>query len=82
MRALNPHIGTYLELEGGERLGVRRAHAAEGGPGEGRIAEGDGVLLLGTAEAALALEQVQPPGKRAMSAAEFLRGHPIPSRAL
>ena len=82
VRALNPHIGTYVELEGGARLGVRRAHAAEDGPGKGRIAEGDGVLLLGTVDSALALEQVQPPGKRAMSAAEFVRGHPIPSRAV
>jgi methionyl-tRNA formyltransferase len=82
VRALNPHIGTYLELEGGERLGVRRAHAAEGGPAQGLIAEGDGVLLLGTEDAALALEQVQPPGKRAMSADEFLRGHPVPPRAV
>src|SRR5258705_9317434 len=25
VRALNPHIGTWIELPGGERLGVRRA---------------------------------------------------------
>jgi methionyl-tRNA formyltransferase len=27
VRALTPHIGAYLELDGGERLGVRRARA-------------------------------------------------------
>jgi methionyl-tRNA formyltransferase len=82
VRGLNPHIGTHLELVGGDRLGVRRAHAAEQGLDEGRIVEGDGMLLLGTADAALALEEVQPPGKRAMPAAEFVRGYPIPSRAI
>jgi methionyl-tRNA formyltransferase len=82
VRGLNPHIGTHLELVGGDRLGVRQAHAAEQELDEGRIVEGDGVLLLGTADAALALEEVQPPGKRAMPAAEFVRGYPIPSRAI
>jgi methionyl-tRNA formyltransferase len=31
VRALTPHIGAYLELEGGERLGVRRARALKAG---------------------------------------------------
>jgi methionyl-tRNA formyltransferase len=31
VRALHPHIGTYVEPDGGERLGVRRAAAATGG---------------------------------------------------
>ena len=30
VRALNPHIGTYLTLEGEERLGVRRARTVPG----------------------------------------------------
>lgn len=84
VHALNPHIGTHLELSGGERLGVRRAHAVEGAPALGRIEvdEAAGLLVLGTASAGLALEVVQVPGKRAMPVAEFLRGHPAPSRAL
>ena len=84
VRALNPHIGTHIELEGGERLGVRRAHAVEAAPAEGRVVadEAEGVLVLGTAQAGLALEVVQPPGKRAMPAAEFMRGYPVPSRAV
>jgi methionyl-tRNA formyltransferase len=61
---------------------VRRARAVESGPPPGRIEEVEGMLLLGTPSAALALEQVQPPGKRAMAAAEFLRGHPVPSQAV
>ena len=82
VRALNPHIGTHLELEDGERLGVRRARAVEGAPAKGQIEYGDGVLVLGTADAGLALEVVQPPGKRAIGAAQFARGYPIPSRAI
>src|SRR3954467_6816272 len=29
VRALNPHIGTWIELHGGERLGVRKARVAD-----------------------------------------------------
>jgi methionyl-tRNA formyltransferase len=82
VRALNPHIGTYLELEDGERLGVRRAHAVSGGPAPGTIEQRDEALVLGTASEGLELEEVQAPGKRAMPAPEFLRGHPVPGRAI
>ena len=81
VRALNPHIGCYLELEGGERLGVRSARADPGGGLEqGRLA-GDGGLRLGSAEGALVLEMVQPPGRRPMPADAYLRGHSLPSLA-
>ena len=47
-RALNPHIGAFLRLEGDDRLGVIRAEAVPGGPAEG-VLEGNGEgLLLGT----------------------------------
>jgi methionyl-tRNA formyltransferase len=82
VRALTPHIGTYIELESGERLGVRSARAAADGPRAGVIEAGDARLLLGSSDGALELEVVQPPGKKAMSAAEFLRGHDPPSKAL
>jgi methionyl-tRNA formyltransferase len=45
------------------------------------IEERDGRLLLGTAAEGLELEEVQAPGKRAMPASEFLRGHPLPPPA-
>jgi methionyl-tRNA formyltransferase len=83
VRGLNPHVGTYIELEGGERLGVRQARPVEAaGLAPGRIEERDETLVLGCADAALELESVQPPGKKAMPAAEFLRGYPVPSRAV
>jgi methionyl-tRNA formyltransferase len=81
VRALNPHVGTFIELPGEERLGVRRAHAAPAGPPQGEFAPGEGKFVLGTAEGGLVLELVQAPGKRAMSAEEFLRGHGPPTRA-
>jgi methionyl-tRNA formyltransferase len=81
VRALTPHIGAHLELDGGGRLGVCSAHAVADGPTEGEIEVRGEELLLGTSDGALRLEVVQPPGGKPMSAADFLRGHPAPSRA-
>ena len=76
VRALNPHVGAWLELEGGERLGVRRAALAiDGqGPAPGGLEVADGHLLYGSARGALELLEVQPAGKRPMDAADWLRG--------
>ena len=82
VRALTPHIGAFLELEGGGRLGVRAGRAVENGPGPGEIEPRDGELVLGCSEGALLLERVQAPGGKAMSAPDFLRGHPTPGRAV
>jgi methionyl-tRNA formyltransferase len=77
VRALHPHIGAWVELPGGDRLGVRRAQAALEGPEPepGELAAEDGRLLLGTSAGALELIEVQPAGGRAMEAAAWLRGH-------
>jgi methionyl-tRNA formyltransferase len=82
VRALRPHIGTYLELDGGERLGVREAVAVPAGPPAGELRTFHGEILLGSGDGALRLEVVQPPGKKPMSAADFLRGHDPPAKAL
>jgi methionyl-tRNA formyltransferase len=82
VRALNPHIGAYLELDGGERLGVRAAAAEAGGDLElGRLAASEGALRLGCAQGSLRLEIVQPEGRRPMAADAYLRGHALPSLA-
>jgi len=81
VRALTPHVGAYLELVGGGRLGVRRAGALAAGPGPGEVREEGGALLVGCAEGALRLEQVQPPGGKPMPADAYLRGHPLPALA-
>jgi methionyl-tRNA formyltransferase len=76
VRALTPHVGTFLELPSGERLGIRRAGlAAEGADlEEGALAARDDRLLLGTCSGALELIEVQPPGGRPMDAGAYLRG--------
>jgi methionyl-tRNA formyltransferase len=76
IRALTPHVGAYVELPSGERLGVLRATLA---PTEdlppGELAARDGRLLYGANPGALELLEVQPAGKRAMAASDWLRGH-------
>jgi methionyl-tRNA formyltransferase len=76
VRALTPHIGAYVPLDGGERLGVRRVALAAGvddiAPGE--LVERESGLLYGAAQGALELIEVQPPGKRPMEASAWLRG--------
>jgi methionyl-tRNA formyltransferase len=76
VRALHPHVGAWLELPDGDRLGVQRAAATgDEGPAPGRLAGDDERLLYGTANGALELLQVQPAGGRPMDAAAWLRGH-------
>jgi methionyl-tRNA formyltransferase len=76
VRALTPHIGAYVELDGDAKLGVTRAALAAGiddvPPGE--LTERDGRLLYGAVQGALELIEVQPPGKKPMEAAAWLRG--------
>jgi methionyl-tRNA formyltransferase len=81
VRGLTPHVGAYLELEDGSRLGVVAAQDVPGGPDEGAIAVTEGELMLGSADGGLRLDVVQPPGKKPMNAADFLRGHEPPAKA-
>jgi methionyl-tRNA formyltransferase len=76
VRALTPHLGAYVELEDGERLGVRRASLAPG-PNEiapGALAVRDSRLLYGAGQGALELLEVHPAGRRPMPASDWLRG--------
>jgi methionyl-tRNA formyltransferase len=83
VRALRPHIGAYLELEGGERLGVHAARIAPANALEpGAIVAAEGSLVLGCVDGGLLLEAIQPPGGRSLAADAYLRGHPAPARAL
>jgi methionyl-tRNA formyltransferase len=79
VRALTPHIGTYVELDDGERLGVRRAALAAGvdDVDRGALEERDSRLLYGASPGALELLEVQPPGKRPMDAEAWLRGNRV-----
>lgn len=64
VRALSPHIGAWGEVDG-RRLVVWRARAAEPGTEEARDR-----LVVGGVE----LLEVQPEGRRRMTAADYLRG--------
>jgi methionyl-tRNA formyltransferase len=75
VRALTPHIGAQVELPDGSWLGVRSVRAVAAGDGPpGRISF-DGVRpVLATADGALELVEVVPPGRRAMSGEDYVRG--------
>ena len=77
VRALTPHIGAWVELPGGERLGVLRAAADDGSEAlaRGELREVVGRLLLGCAAGVLELVDVRPAGGRPMPADAWLRGH-------
>lgn len=75
VRALNPHVGTWIELPGGNRLGVRRAAVSTESAAPGSLVAENGRLLWGCAGGALELLVVQPPGGRPMDAQDFVRGH-------
>lgn len=83
VRALTPHVGAHADTAEAGRLGVRRAAVPADSPAlpPGRLAAADGRLFLGCAGGALELLEVQPPGKRAMEAAAYLRGRPDLPRA-
>ncbi|MGO9975323.1 MAG: methionyl-tRNA formyltransferase [Solirubrobacteraceae bacterium] len=75
VRALTPHIGAHIALHDGTLLGVRRVHAIAGGPPNGVLALDGPVPLLGCVDGSLELLEVKPPGRRAMSGEDYLRGH-------
>jgi len=76
VRALTPHLGAYIELDSGERLGVCRARLAPAVDGvtPGALAVEDSRLLYGAAQGALELLELHPAGKRRMAAGDWLRG--------
>jgi methionyl-tRNA formyltransferase len=81
VRALRPHIGARLPLPDGSFLGVLEA-VVDGdtlAPAGGHVRAEDDRLVLDCNGGALELTRVQPPGGRAMSAAEWLRGRPDPA---
>ncbi len=75
IRALNPWPGTFSAL-GGEVLKIHAAQivATSGPPGETL----DDALLVACGIGALRLTRMQAPGRVAMPADAFLRGHPVP----
>ena len=87
VRALRPWPGTYTQWQRGKgpdasdsgtgigRCPTTSAPAATE-PGQVVRAEAD-QLWIGTGAGCLAIHQIHPAGKRAMSVREFLRGNPV-----
>lgn len=81
IRALTPHIGAFVELGDGSRLGLRDPLVRAGGPAPGEFDAVGDALVLGCRAGALEVGSVQPPGRRWMSAGDYLRGHGPPAAA-
>lgn len=78
IRGTNPFPGAFT-LWRDKLLKVHRA-TVDTGQGEAGIvigADGKRGLVVGTGEGALALDEVQPAGKKRMSGADFVRGYRI-----
>ncbi len=82
VRALVPWPKTYSfwQRPAGDplRLILEKISVVSGQGEPGRVLEAMADrLVLAAGENALLLEEVQPAGKRVLSAAEFLRGYPV-----
>jgi methionyl-tRNA formyltransferase len=77
VRALAPHVGAWVELNDGTRLGVTEARAlpSESGPPGQLVVLGRDRLAVACADGELALLRVKPPGGREMDGDEWVRGH-------
>lgn len=84
-RAFHPWPGTYTHLLRTDQPPFRLIidhlspvadSSLSAAPGEIVLADGKS-LWIATGSAPLALDRVQPAGKRVMEIAEFLRGHPV-----
>lgn len=74
VRALAPHIGARVPIDGGEMLGVAAARALPTGPEPGRLSLEGPSPVLGSAEGGLELLRVKPAGRHEMSGEAWLRG--------
>ena len=73
VRALSPHIGAVLHIDGQPfKIWRVREAAAPAAPG---LTVTDGTLVLGTATNGLEILELQPPGKGRMATDAFMRGY-------
>ena len=83
VRAMTPWPGAYTYWEG-QNLKILAAHAGPALPSKlppGKVVIVDGEPLVQTGDGALALDSLQLAGKKALEAAEFVRGRPQFDRA-
>ena len=75
VRAFAPFPGSWFELDG-ERIKLLRAHVIGVNGADGTVLDDE--LTIAGGSAAIRPVELQRAGKPAMSAAEFLRGKPVP----
>lgn len=73
VRALSPHIGAVLRIDGAP-FKIWRVRVLSG-PASPGLAADAGSLVLGTATTGLEILELQPPGKGRMAADVFMRGY-------
>jgi methionyl-tRNA formyltransferase len=74
IRAFNPWPVSYLQL-GTQQLKIWQARVEAGSAQPGQVVRVDKKgIAIGTAEGLLVIEQLQPPGKKAMAVVDFLNG--------
>jgi methionyl-tRNA formyltransferase len=77
VRGMHPWPGTFCYW-GTERIKVIRAHAEPGAARPGYVEKASsGILRIGTAEGLFQIDELQPDGKKPMTAAAFLAGRRI-----
>jgi methionyl-tRNA formyltransferase len=81
VRAYTPAPGCWAQVADGRlRIMALAPRPAVVGLAAGELRAAGGELLVGCADGACAVLRLQPPGKRAMAAADFLNGHQVPAR--
>ena len=78
IRALSPRPAAWTMLAG-ERLRIHRAEVAQGEGPPGHVL--DAALRVACGTGAIRILEAQRPGKRSMTAADMLRGFPVPAGA-
>jgi methionyl-tRNA formyltransferase len=77
IRGMNPWPSAVSRLGDG-KIKIIRAKAVEGRGVPGRVEKASGgILLIGTSDGLLKIEELQPEGKKAMTAASFLAGRKL-----
>lgn len=74
-RAWTPWPGAWSAWQG-QPLRILRAHVIPGEAEAGRVVRAERDVAVGTGNGLLVLDEVQPAGKRAMAARDFLNGAP------
>jgi methionyl-tRNA formyltransferase len=76
VRAFDPWPGAWTSTPGPE-LKLFRAAAADGHGTAGTVLRADHALLVACGSGALAIEEVQPAGKRRLATTDWLHGRPL-----